>query len=650
MSEALSLPFSSLPHRDMCVRPPSRNNPLYPLPPNYWDYNASDRWWWRVNACCIQETPDDMVIAYAFFMYYYLWPDDTGYFENARRSPAVHFQIVHDIAAYKINAFAGPRYLCKSSIVRVLAMLLSITRRGYRIGFGGSTQAKTRESLAFVKEQLEGNERLVSDFGTVKPLRGARPWSNDLLYLSGDFRSKITGLWLKGASRGGRFDWIVWDDPEKDPDAEDIIPDNTKKLEEATHKRYLPMIEIAPSDIRIPHIGRRGSGFTIVGTIIREDMFLARGVGAAAGTTYDYWNRWRFRQVNSSGDFIWVDRWGPDSTELMREVMGHDAFDSEQNASPGETAAGRLYLDPVLHGYKVTVLDEEYASSPLTSASKVSWGYSNPTRSGEREVLYDTTSCSELFQSLDRCIIVDWADTDHITPTSDYTCLHVLGNDSDYTVWSLDLVLDKMTTDTAVDRLFALCLKWHPSRLCLESSSGFGHLCDAVFVRLKDKLLNTMGWLPAPVKLAPNTRSESKGARIDRLKWRFDNENIRFPINNLDKWPMQELRHQINNFTIKLDRLKHDDAIDTLGYIPYVFKGMGGSSPSRWAQPNLGVVEQIESGKIYTDDGHSLLECINYCDLSPKAAEVVDSYFEKKGKRNGTRRNTIIRKRIKRPI
>lgn len=618
---------SKLPHRDDCIRPPREDNPLYPLPPDYESMEEGTQGWWRVNACCIQDTAEDFLEAWAFFFNTYLYPEEAMFLENTRESPKFHYQFVFDIAAFRLNALAAPRGACKSTLIRSIDMLMALTKRGYRIGNVFSIQKICRRSLSKMRRQFESNPLLLRDFGKMAPSRSSgHSWSADELELAPPFRSYIWGMWLQGQSRSNRFDWLAIDDAEFDPETQQVVPELVKKLEEQIHRVFMPMIELTSEDLDSPAIGRRGAGIALVGTVIQENMYLCRVVDAKPGSKYDFWSKWRLTQKTSDGRFLWGKRWGSKATDLMCEVMGADAFASEQLNEPGRLSSGRFRIDPLYTTYAIEQTDDQMAFDPCESTSIVRWSTRTP------EGLPDERSLPvwEWLQGMDRAILVDWADTDRISATSDYTVLHVLGNDGESCIWSLDLVMGRMTTDEAANKVIELCMKWRPTRLAMESVGGYGKLTDIVTQAAYKVLLDRLGYVPIPYKLMYNSRRQSKGTRIDRIAWRFALDKIRFPRHRQAEPAYAECWHQVQDFTIDLKKLRYDDIVDTLGFVPEVFRGPGGRPVRTNPYEGMGVVQMIEAGKILTDDGFPLVEALpSYSYLTPKAAAALEAAEER---------------------
>lgn len=634
--------YQALPHRDRCFRVPNleQGNNWWPLPPQYPRMSAEQQAWWRVNACCIQDSPEDFLIAFTFFTQTYLWPDDAMFYENKRPSPTLHYQIVYDVAAFRFNAIGAPRDYSKSTLARILVMFMALTRKGYRLGYIGATQSKVRECLGKLKDQFTCNPYLLNDFGQIRPTRGTRQWSNERLELDATFGSYITGMWVKGATRGGRLDFVTGDDLETDPKTNQVNPDLTEWLLKCLHKVYLPMIPLASGDLELrPHIARRGASFLLLGTIIQESMVLARILDAPSGSEYDYWNRWRIRQFDEAGNSSWGERYTAAEGELLRGVLGASIHDSEFLNQPGESSRGILCLHPVFHAYAVDDLDGNYGHQPLECNGKVRWATREKPGQFDATPVWKEFAIADWLRSLDRVIAVDFADSTR--STSDFTAMHVFGYDATYTLWSLDLVLGRFTNAEEAAHLESLVMKWLPSRLCMEAIGAYAKVVDLVMNNLRPILLSRLGWIPVPQKLTYNSRSMSKGQRIERTAWRYRLDKIRYPLYRGMQWPYCELVQQIRNFTTDLSGLRYDDAIDTTGFVPEIYRGPGGRL-IRTDQKEVALIETIEKGTLHAPDGKSLLDAVpSYSMMTDKALEAAH------GRQGGDSVTGMARRRIR---
>lgn len=633
--------YTQLPHRHACIRPPMDGNPNYPLPPDYFELLTGEsqeeqhrrQAWWRVNAICIQETPEDLVIAACFLVNTYLWHDDAMFFDDKQTSPPAHWQMIYDIGAMKFNAFALPRSFCKTTTIIILILLMVLTRRGYRVAYVGSIQSSVRKIISKIRNQLTNNPFLLNDFGDLRPGKSQGDWTKELLQLRKPFGSSVTGGWLMGAGRGGRGDWMIFDDVETDPDTGETDPEVTRNLEMRLVKTYMPWVRIVDKHDAGEHIIRRGRGITIAGTVIAESMLLARIQTADAGSTWDYWNRWRLRQRSQDGTgFLWPGRAGKGESDLMRRIMSAEVFDSEYLNQPGESAAGRMLIHPLYHTYTVRRVDGLWASDPHESDDILTFA-TKAKRPGEADE-YRQIEAWKLLSGCDIAVIIDWAG-ERPSRTSDFNVIHVMGCDWESNIWSLDLIPGRfpedfypgMTArspyDAIASRLVDVCMRWRPRRIAMEACGGYGHVGDMVFLSKRDELQAKLGYVPIPWPLIFNKKKDGKAQRIDRCHSRFQFGKYRFPIDRREELGYRMLWDQVARFTLRMDGMKHDDVIDTLGMSNYVFKGPGGRefSPSPWE--GRSIVELLEMGVTHTRGGHSLLSALPSLSMLSPAAEAM---------------------------
>lgn len=612
--------LKELPHRGDCLRPPVEGNQLYPLPPRFHDLSQEEQSWWNVNACCLQETPEDFVQAYVFFVNRYLWPSEACFFHTKRRIPPFHLQMVHDIAAYMLNVFIAPRYSCKTTVALINCLLLLLTRRDYRVGYLTSRQKKYRKGLNTVKRQLERNGLILQDFRVPAHVRGKEERNKESIELPPPFNTELTGMSVGSAERGWHGETLFGDDCEKDPDSDEVIPDLVEKFAYLLHHEFLPMIEIAPEDLDREDVGHMGRSITIFGTKIGEDMMLNRIATAEPGGLYDAWNKQIFEQFvevptdDVGGEkevrYLWPQRWGEKASSYQRIVLGDAAFSKEKLGRVGRLTKGKWVIHPLFHTYDLRSTDDLIDSQPFASQSIVRWAVPN----GRDGYVYRTAKMYEWLARMDIGIVCDPANTlrrDEVPSTeSDPTVFHVFGNDQDGCLWSLDLMRGRYNTDEAVHAAEVLFNRWRPSFIAIEACGFYMRIAQEVYNRLRDRLVSEWGWAPYPRELGPyNKKIDSKDSRIDSASWRFATYKIRFPQWRRNSNPYSHLWYEVENFVPGARRLKNDDIVDTIGLCRDVFRGPGSGKRGEKEDEYTGksAEQLILNGIFYTSDGHPLV-------------------------------------------
>lgn len=630
--------ISVLPHRGDCIRPVRENNPLYPLPPRFLDLkNPKEQSWWRVNACCIQETPADFVDAYNFLFFTYLWPPEALFLQDRRAPAKFHYQMVHDLAAYHFNAFGAPRHGCKTVLLRIVYILLLLTRRNYRCGYLTSKQKKYRECLNEVRKQLANNPLILNDFGRVQPIRGGVPWNSDEMELAYPFGNRLTGMSLDSRERGWHGEFLGVDDPERDPSSDEVIPEYVRILDTRLRHVYMPMVEIATEDLARKDISQIGRGIAYFGTILGENMVLNRILTAEPGSPYDSWNRWKFEQ-ESKGHYLWPERWAAHSSAIQRKVLGEDAFDAEKQGRPGQSQTGLWQISPLYHSYHLDS-DDGFLRDPHKSKAVIRWAMQSDSGPSWRAV-----EAREFVAALNIGIIIDThkiKSAIEVKTLTDFTVIHVLGNDATGTIWSLDIRRDRFNWDEAVEALFDLCFIWKPTFIAIEACGLYSRIADELQYKIQSKLFDEVGWAPVPREIPPfNDRTEGKGVRIERIGSRFRLHKIRFPWWRRGFNPYDQCFHEVQNFTRDLSKLKYDDVVDTLGLIPYVFKGAGGRRIESNPWTGKTIEQLLEDGKMVTKQGTHIVDMLpSLSDLSPLALAKLEQYYE--GKNSGCQKTPI---------
>lgn len=548
-------------------------NDWYPLPADYPTLTADGQKQARCVACCQRSTPEAFVAAWEFFRSYYLEAAEGKTFYKRRLpSPPAHYQWIDDMARYGRNIHGAPRGSAKSTVIGTEAVLLLVlTRPDYCVLPVLSTYKLVKRRMGNLMMQLDGNRRILDDWGQMRPTKGGgRQWSiTEALDLENG--STIEAVSVDGRKRGGRPDFILLDDPEFDPEHETQETELKGKLENLLFHQLLPMFDSSEQC------------FEWIGTIINAQSAI---YAAAYGDDprFSFFNRRiysLFWDENDPADpsktvrrYFWPEKWGPERIEELKVTLGEVAFEAEMQNNP-ISAQNRLFrLDPDYNFYTISGDQVIYTVAP--------------------DKTQVTRPLSEWLSGLGRLIVVDMRHNQTGIFT-DYDGALVVGMDERQNWWILDLMLGRLTSDKLMAEVWRLGVLWKPQIVGIEAAAGQIHFKSWVESELRAK--GSLIWEPRAVWPIKYPYAVSKEDRINALEPRVVRHQIRFPAHSQRSWPMSELMKQLALFTPDGRSLAHDDAIDMLAMVPYCPRLTAGAA----ALPEMSqdVWEQMASGNIY---------------------------------------------------
>jgi len=571
-------------------RAPVEDNEWWPLPPDYAELTIGGKRDARVSVCATQETPEDLVTAWAFFRDVYLRQNqvDGYFFRRYVPSPAFHAEMVHDAALYPRNAFAAPRGFSKSTVVGTeLPLLLSLTRPYWRSTIGLSTDKMVEERLSVLMMQIGDNPAIVDDFGSLKPRRSqGRIWNKHILQLNNG--AYIYGSSIMGKQRGGRPDIYILDDPERDPYGSTNISELLERFSTVLFQVIIPML-------------RENCPLLWVGTIINRRCSL---YNAAYGEDprFRFWNRRVYAAENGPENLLWPEMWPYGALMHRRAEIGPAVYSAEYLNKPVSDLECILNLDSELDGY---VVDGD-VSTPLTSESPVTF-YNLPAASAqttESEHFRDfrvSTPFGKYVSSMYRMITVDYAAS--LEPTADYSAILVTGLDRHGNLWVLDMWLGRARDFQLMQRVYALGAKWLPQIVGIESASLQKSLAENVGTFLQS---DPHLWRPR-VKPVQYPKGHDKPSRIANLEWRFASHRIKLPMEYRKRPMWNELFHEIDNFAPDIEKaLEHDDALDALAMTRYVISASAyGRAPDVVSASTP--IERVLNGEIMDAEGFPVI-------------------------------------------
>ena len=540
------------------------SNPWYPLPVDYPELTKDGQKQARLSALRQQDNPQQFVAAWDLFRKLYLMTTEPGFFyHNFAESPPFHYELIDFAARYARNLIAAPRGFAKSVIVGTeLPLFLILTRPYLRVAMGMATDKLIEGRFEVLMQQLLDNPNILNDFGPMKPKKGEGIWNRHHLHLS--IGSKIEGFSVTGRKRGARPDVFILDDPEYDPESESGAILMRDKFENLLFKQVIPMLE-------------KGSIIYWIGTIIGRRSFLAHAC-YGDDDRFNFWNRKVYaaeEKDDQSGttSVLWEGKWDKEMLNVRRQEIGEANYASEYLNKLSSDQDRIFTIDPMLNEYKVSNY-EGFIKAPLISREKVTvWRLDKVDRQWKQEII----EAGAFFDRMYRVITLDPAEG--LSKHHDYSCLAVLGFDTDNTLWILDMWMGRAKKLLIQRQIWRLGLKWRPKVIGIESISTQIALVDSTDTFLKQQIAESgqIAWVPRVkgVDYSRSGKDKSKAERIATLEWRFPMGKIKYPSHLAEKWPMNMLYSQTVDFTYDLSMLPFDDAIDTVAMGHYVVHSKG---------------------------------------------------------------------------
>lgn len=612
---------------------PKKDNPYWPLPADYMQLDSGGQRQARVNVMCLPtERPDLAVARWAFFREHYLFHTPQGMFykHGVVKSPLAHYEWVHTWNSKLHTITAAPRSAAKSTIVKenILADLVSKPYYENLIFLAKDDFAKT--AIADLMAQIEHNERIIEDFGRLKPGKAEGIWNMRQLKLRNG--AMVTGLSITGASLGKRPHCIWFDDVEKD---ESLII-NPSELVRAFQKMLFNVVyPMAENTVPIRIIGTLLSRRTFIYWLETTDDPRIKG----------RWGRiWlgirRKHPVTGEEINFWDEKMGDEFQADRKAALGPTAYAAQYENNPLTDEARTLHIDDELNTYHLleqddaAYLDPLHSNAKMVMHTKVGDDESTQTSINERVV----RPWSEALANMTRVITVDYAPT--TDQMSDYSAIHVLGWETTGrhvdTLYSLDLKVARWSSDELITRIYQMAIRWGVRIVGVEAYDLPLH--TQFYERVRDELPSRFEkkgiFTPTIMRLKFPT-SIPKSEKIKGLEWRFRTYKIKLPLHLKDRVDEQNVKpygtnepglwYQIENFTADMALLRYDDAIDTLAMHTLIGKSRSGKEPEVRARTPI---EHLKDGEfIDSQTGISYFGALNASELSDEA---LDAILEKK--------------------
>lgn len=546
-----------------------QGNELYPLPPDYGRLSEDGKKLARLNACRLQETPEDFVTAWNFFRRTYLMPTPPGFFYGSDlvESPPIHYQMIGDVATYDYNLHGLPRGYSKSTLADEVQLLLALSRPRFPVALCLASDSLIGERFEIFQRQFEENEFILADWGSMKPSKGSGSWSQHILSLNNG--SRMRGFPVQGRKRGTRPRprLLILDDPEYDPTGSTDMTKLREDFDRLLFNVLLPM-------------GQKGMALWWLGTVITKQGSLYRAF-YGNDSRFERWNRVllsaEVEVKKSDGEMttepLWAAMHDTEDLQLLRDTMGAAAFGAEYMNNPGVGSEATFQMDSVRHNYEVG--EGGLEPEPLLSPTIIT--YRAKEKSSDEFKVHETPAY-ELFPAMYRMLLTDYAPT--VSKHSDYSAIAVLGFQRPMDVlWVLDAFVGKVTDDTLMKTIWRLGQRWRPQVVGIEAVSLQQKLADSVGVYL-DRMaeLGPKTWYPKVVPIR-YPYGVSKQDRISGLQWRFTSDRIKLPFARRNSGAMAMLFQQFENFRADArdGNLMHDDILDAVSMYQQVRRSRGGS-------------------------------------------------------------------------
>lgn len=346
--------------------------------------------------------------------------------------------------------------------------------RAVRILLISKTAEGAKKRLRRIKANLEGNARLIHDFGRFRPAklpahlagitdidenggRGKRQigyWTERYIYVernSDKTDPTIEAVGWQGAILGGRFDLIICDDP-----IDSKLAQSETERAKAREWFYDTVLELLEPDGRIVVIGTRKHGDDLYQTLIDDptfDLLHEKGIVKwpehfEAVTTRDEYGREILVDIDIKGEaeVLWPERWPVKSllgkllavratvgsTIFLREIQ-NEVHDDGASQFPlkffdgGEHSASPSMPARMLPGCYDR--HRSYMHDPFIAQPDGDWISPYPTGVTARDLGLDRADLVT-FQMWDLSLVTDKQRAEK--------------NDTDYTV-GLTLAIDKLT-------------------------------------------------------------------------------------------------------------------------------------------------------------------------------------------------------------
>lgn len=418
-------------------------------------------------------------------------------------------------------AYAAPRGNAKSTIASfALPIWCALYKKKHYIIIISDTADQANDFLSNIRNELEDNERILSDFGD----QVGYVWQNSDLILKNDIRIQALGAGKK--IRGRRYkqyrpDLIIADDLEND---ENINSPDQRKKDEMWYTKA------------VSKSGDERTDKVVIGTIMHYDSLLSKLLKNPIYKTRKYQS-----VLQWSASSLWAD-W----ERIITDLEDPDHINNAQafyEANKEAMLVGTKVLWPAKEDY-INLMIQKVADGPAAFSSEKQ---NEPLSDDDRRFLpewiqyYDDADIvgRELF-------IVGAVDPSMGKQGGDYSAIVTLGMDTNQMVFVLEADIAKRHPDVIVEDVI--------SKNRIFDYKSFGVEQNQFQEYFKDTLIHRSEELGIDIPIKGIKTHSDKVLRVQSLQPDIKNGRVKF------RRDQQKLIEQLINFP----SADHDDGPDCL--------------------------------------------------------------------------------------
>ena len=384
-----------------------------------------------------------------------------------------HDDIINELESLTFNeskrkcftGVASPRGHAKSTIVsKAYPLWLICYKHESNIVLIADTVTQSEEYLEDIKGELESNEHIEQDFGT---LAGRRKWSTNRIITSNgvSVTCRGTGSKIRGINKDGKRPGVfILDDCENDEHVEN--PKIRKKLKSWLTKAVIPA-------------SNESGKFFMIGTILHEDSLLNN---VLVSTAFNYWKRFRYQAIQQFSDSPLWDEWQSIMENDENPDCEKDAY-AFYKANKAEMLSGVLSLWPEKsEDYYYDMLVQKISDPDAFSSE-----YQNEPISPENQTFPTELIDASTFDELPSPIKETYIGVDPSlgkNKKSDKSSIAVVHRCEDNKLYIFEISAKRRKTEELVDDVFCIGIKYRDKlRMIYIESNGLQYLFLEQFMK-----------------------------------------------------------------------------------------------------------------------------------------------------------------------